>query len=525
MGPVSGCLGSRRKGRYSVWLSHLAGVAQLVEHQLPKLRVASSSLVARFDESPLMRAFSLLRWTRLRRSESSSPSASRLARLCPLANSSTYGSAARMPRVERLVGGVALERVQPDDAVREPREPRRLLGEQRRVAELETVRGDHDDRPAGQAAVAVLVEERLQRLADPGAAARGRGRPRRRGASASSGRAACRARASAGSGACRSRTPPSAVRAHGGVGEEDERARIVAHRAGHVEQQHEPPRLAHAALAPGELDRLAAVRNERRSVRRRSGACPRRDAGAGGAARRRGRASARHQPGERVELLARAGGEALLAQQLDRAREPPSLRPRARPRPGARSPRTRSSARAAATGAAEERGEDRVVDGDVLAAATRASPGLPSRASPGSSSAAARQKLGDPTRCRRGARASRSSRPKRVRTWSSSVTDELGSASSARRRSSRVLTAQPERVAADGDVDRRRRRARASAAAQSIASATPGCLTGRARAAAATVTATDRASRSDDAGHAQADDLHLALERPGSRSSGRGSGA
>jgi hypothetical protein len=29
-----------------------AGVAQLVEHQLPKLRVVSSNLIARFEKSP-----------------------------------------------------------------------------------------------------------------------------------------------------------------------------------------------------------------------------------------------------------------------------------------------------------------------------------------------------------------------------------------------------------------------------------------------------------------------------------------
>jgi hypothetical protein len=42
----------------SVWLSHLAGVAQLVEHQLPKLRVAGSSPVARLEKAPESGLFS-----------------------------------------------------------------------------------------------------------------------------------------------------------------------------------------------------------------------------------------------------------------------------------------------------------------------------------------------------------------------------------------------------------------------------------------------------------------------------------
>jgi hypothetical protein len=41
----------------------IAGVAQLVEHQLPKLRVAGSNPVARFDESlRQQRCLGLLAW-------------------------------------------------------------------------------------------------------------------------------------------------------------------------------------------------------------------------------------------------------------------------------------------------------------------------------------------------------------------------------------------------------------------------------------------------------------------------------
>ena len=49
-------------------------------------------------------------------------------------------------------------------------EARHLLGEQLRVADLEAVRAEDDDRAAGEAAVAVLVEEALERLADAGPA-------------------------------------------------------------------------------------------------------------------------------------------------------------------------------------------------------------------------------------------------------------------------------------------------------------------------------------------------------------------
>src|SRR5262249_34368824 len=54
--PTGGRRGRKLERREALWLSQRAGVAQLVEHQLPKLRVASSSLVARFEKGPLMRA-------------------------------------------------------------------------------------------------------------------------------------------------------------------------------------------------------------------------------------------------------------------------------------------------------------------------------------------------------------------------------------------------------------------------------------------------------------------------------------
>src|SRR5258705_3087064 len=58
---------------------------------------------------------------------------------------------------ERLVLGVALERVHPHDRERLPREPRHLRADERGVAALATVREDDDDRAPGQAPAAPLV--------------------------------------------------------------------------------------------------------------------------------------------------------------------------------------------------------------------------------------------------------------------------------------------------------------------------------------------------------------------------------
>src|SRR5919109_5365016 len=63
------------------------------------------------------------------------------------------------PAGERLVLRILLQRVEPDDAAREPREPGHLLGEEVGVADLEPVRADEDDCAAGEPAVAVFVEE------------------------------------------------------------------------------------------------------------------------------------------------------------------------------------------------------------------------------------------------------------------------------------------------------------------------------------------------------------------------------
>ena len=74
------------------------------------------------------------------------------------------------PARQRLVGGIALEGVQPDDAMSQPGESGHLLGEELRFAHLEPVRAENDHSAAHETPVAVLVEQLLEALADPRAA-------------------------------------------------------------------------------------------------------------------------------------------------------------------------------------------------------------------------------------------------------------------------------------------------------------------------------------------------------------------
>src|SRR5262245_801657 len=76
----------------------------------------------------------------------------------------------RHPARERLVAGRALQGVRPDHPVREAAEPRHLGPQHRRIPPLEAVGAQHDDGAAERGALAPPVEERLQRLTDPGAA-------------------------------------------------------------------------------------------------------------------------------------------------------------------------------------------------------------------------------------------------------------------------------------------------------------------------------------------------------------------
>ena len=158
---------------------------------------------------------------------------------------------------ERLVGRIALQRVQPDDAVGEPRRGGRPA---RRAAP-----GSPVSRPSERSRRPRRGRGRggRGRRGTPSATRRsacrrrGRARPRPRGASASSARRRRQRPRQAGQPRAEAERLPAAVRADGGVGEEDEGARPVAHRARDVEQQHDAA-LADAARAPGALDRLAA---------------------------------------------------------------------------------------------------------------------------------------------------------------------------------------------------------------------------------------------------------------------------
>ena len=92
------------------------------------------------------------------------------AKLWPLTSASQCGSAASIPPARAREDAGAHARVDPHDPVREPREPLHLAPDERRVAALPAVGEDHHDRAARHPAPAVAVVERLQRVADPGAA-------------------------------------------------------------------------------------------------------------------------------------------------------------------------------------------------------------------------------------------------------------------------------------------------------------------------------------------------------------------
>ena len=155
--------------------------------------------------------------------------------------------------------------------------------------------------------------------------------------------------------------------------EDEQRAGVGRHRARDVEEEHEPA-AAKPALAPGALERLTA--GPEASGGSSAGGRERPIASVWRRRERRvGTASLTrcHQLGEQRELLRRAAGEALLLQDLDRAREQelrldllgPS-RPRRVSDPDVV---TLGSGRSISTGAgllAEEGAEDPVVDRDVV---------------------------------------------------------------------------------------------------------------------------------------------------------------
>ena len=72
--------------------------------------------------------------------------------------------------LDRLVAGQTSMRVHPDDAMGQPVQPGHLVAEQGGVTALPAVTHHDDDRAPGHPALAPPVEERLQRLAQPGTA-------------------------------------------------------------------------------------------------------------------------------------------------------------------------------------------------------------------------------------------------------------------------------------------------------------------------------------------------------------------
>ena len=105
-------------------------------------------------------------------------------------------------RGERLVARPSLVRVDPHHRVRQPPQPRHLLGEHVGAAALPAVAAHDDDGAAGGAALPPAVEEGLEHLAEPGAARPVRDRASRRRPARARGRAAA-APGSPASAGCR----------------------------------------------------------------------------------------------------------------------------------------------------------------------------------------------------------------------------------------------------------------------------------------------------------------------------------
>ena len=223
------------------------------------------------------------------------------------------------PARQRLVVGVRLQRVEPDQPVRAA--PRRAISRsswsgspRSQPSESSTTTAPRPSRrPCSRLSVASAS-------LDPGAA-----RPVARGvrarAPAPLGVAPAQLRGHA-SAACRTRTPRPASGRHAGLHVGEQHARVGLHRAGHVADQHERPR-ALAGLAPVRRSNGSpAVRIEARIVPRRSSRARRRGpaAGAGRVRVSAGRADRLGEPAHQAPrapaLLVGVVGEVLVAQQL-----------------------------------------------------------------------------------------------------------------------------------------------------------------------------------------------------------------
>ena len=226
------------------------------------------------------------------------------AREWPSTNSSTYGSAAAIPRASGAKSGDALSGFTHTTRYATRCEARHLLGEHLGVAAVPAVGEDHDDRAAGHAAHAPLVVE-----------LRGAPSPRRVPPDQSTTRWAAAAMAASGSrddelagdagepGAERERLDPAAADDRGVQEAHQRRGRT----APSTRSRRRAARCGAAASAGSTNARLIGsppARSARRTVRRRSGRPrPRRlGAHAAGAAQRAGQPEIGHQPARLGEL-------------------------------------------------------------------------------------------------------------------------------------------------------------------------------------------------------------------------------
>jgi predicted Rdx family selenoprotein len=141
---------------------------------------------------------------------------------------------AQAPR-QRLVGGILLHRVEPDHPVGEPAEPGHLLGDDRRIPDLEPVGADHHHGASRHPPVTVLAQEALERFSDPGPAVPvedlgGRAAKRLVGTSVRE------HRRDAGEPGAEAEGLPVPVGAERRVREDEQRSRVVGHRARDVEE-------------------------------------------------------------------------------------------------------------------------------------------------------------------------------------------------------------------------------------------------------------------------------------------------
>ncbi len=132
-----------------------------------------------------------------------------------------------------------LERVDPDDAVRDPGQPRHLLGEHVGLAAVPPVGDDHHDGTPGHAPHPPRVVEGAQRRADA-RTARPIGDPRRRGGDRGIRIPVRQLASEAGQARAEGERLHTRARDHRAVQEAHQHPRVRLHRAAHVAEHHEP---------------------------------------------------------------------------------------------------------------------------------------------------------------------------------------------------------------------------------------------------------------------------------------------